>query len=56
MRRWRDGLDEYWKGIIWQTIAQDRQTWKQHAEAFPIHGTLWLYNDDDGGGDYGDEL
>ena len=28
---WRDELDDYWKGTIWQ---QDRQTWKQHAEAF----------------------
>ena len=30
-RRRRDELDDYWKGTIWQ---QDRQTWKQHAEAF----------------------
>ena len=28
-RRWRDELDDYWKGI-----AQDRQMWKQHEEAF----------------------
>ena len=33
-RRWRDELDEYWKGTIWQRIAQDRQIWKRHAEAF----------------------
>ena len=33
-RRWRDELDNYWKGTIWQRIAQDRQMWKQHAEAF----------------------
>ena len=33
-RRWRDELDDYWKGTIWQRIAQDRQMWKQHAEAF----------------------
>ena len=32
-RRWRDEPDDYWKGTIWQRIAQDRQTWKQHAEA-----------------------
>ena len=32
-RRWRDELDDYWKGTIWQRIVQDRQTWKQHAEA-----------------------
>ena len=29
-----DELDNYWKGIIWQRILQDRQMWKQHAEAF----------------------
>ena len=28
-RRWSDELDDYWK-----RIAQDRQMWKQHAEAF----------------------
>ena len=33
-RRWRDELDDYWKGTIWQRIAQDMQMWKQHAEAF----------------------
>ena len=33
-RRWRDKLDDYWKGTIWQRIAQDRQIWKQHAETF----------------------
>ena len=32
-RRWRDEID-YWKGSIWQRIAQDRQTSKQHAESF----------------------
>ena len=32
-RRWRDELDDYWKGTIWQRIVQDRQMWKQHAEA-----------------------
>ena len=40
-RRWRDELDEYWKGTIWQRIAIDRQMWKQHAEAFvSLHDTL----------------
>ena len=34
MRHWRDELDDYWKGAIWQRIAQDGQMWKQHAEAF----------------------
>ena len=34
-RRWRDELDDYWKGTIWQRIArEDRQMWTQHAEAF----------------------
>ncbi|KAK2184814.1 hypothetical protein NP493_252g05078 [Ridgeia piscesae] len=33
-RRWRDELDDYWKSTIWQRIAQDRQMWMQHAEAF----------------------
>ena len=33
-RHWRDELDDYWKGTIWQRIGQDRQMWKQHAEAF----------------------
>ena len=33
-RRWRDELDNYWNGTIWQRIAQDRQMWKQQAEAF----------------------
>ena len=33
-RRLRDELDDYWKGTIWPKIAQDRQMWKQHAEAF----------------------
>ena len=34
VRRWSDELDDYWKGTIWQRIAQDKQMWKQHAEAF----------------------
>ena len=33
-RRWREELDDYWKGTIWQRIAQHRQMWKQHAEVF----------------------
>ena len=31
---WRDELDYYCKGNIWQRIAQHRQMWKQHVEAF----------------------
>ena len=26
--------DNYWKGAMWLRIAQDRQMWKQHVEAF----------------------
>ena len=33
-RRWRDELDDYWKGTIWHRTAQDGQMWKQDAEAF----------------------
>ena len=33
-RHWRVKLDDYWKGTIWQRIVQDRQMWKQQAEAF----------------------
>ena len=33
-KQWRDELDDYWKSTIWQRIAQGRQTWRQHAEAF----------------------
>ena len=33
-RRWRDELDDYWKGTIWQRIAQVKLMTKEHAEAF----------------------
>ena len=33
-KRRRDELDDYWKGTIWQKIAQDRHILKLHAEAF----------------------
>ena len=33
-RRWRDETDDYWKGTIWQNIAQDGQMWNQRAETF----------------------
>ena len=32
--RWRDDLDKYWSDTIWQRTAQDRLTWRRHAEAF----------------------
>ena len=31
---WRDNLYKYWSNTIWQRIAQDRLTLRQHAEAF----------------------
>ena len=31
---WRDDLDKYWRDMIWQKTAQDRLTWRRHAEAF----------------------
>ena len=33
-RRWRDDLDKYRSDTIWQTTAQDRITWRRHADAF----------------------
>ena len=33
-RQWRVELGDNWKSTMWQRIAQDRQMWKQHAEAF----------------------
>ena len=27
-------LDKYWSNTIWQRTAQDRVTWRRHAEAF----------------------
>ena len=32
-KRWRDALDKYWSDTIWQRTAQDRLTWRRHAEA-----------------------
>ena len=36
VRQWIDEVpvDDYWKDTIWQMLAQERQMWKQHAEAF----------------------
>ena len=45
-RRRRDELDDYWKGIIWQRIAQDRQRWKQHAEVFAQPRDIMAAHDD----------
>lgn len=33
-KRWRDDLDDFWRSAIWRREAQDRLTWKKHAEAF----------------------
>ena len=32
--RWREELDDYWKGTIWQRIAQVMQMRKLHAHTF----------------------
>ena len=40
-------MDDYWKGTIWQRIAQDTQMWKQHAEAFAQQRDTILHNGDD---------
>ena len=46
-KRWRDELDEYWKGAIWQRIAEDRQMWKQHTETFAQQRAHLLHKDGD---------
>ena len=33
-KQWRDDMDKYWSDMIWQSTAQDRLTWRRHAEAF----------------------
>ena len=33
-KQWRGDLDKYWSDTIWQRTAQDRLTWRRHAEAF----------------------
>ena len=33
-KRWRDNLGKYWSDTSWQRTAQDRLTWRKHAEAF----------------------
>ena len=35
-KRWRDDLDRYWSDMIWQSTAQDRLTWRRHAEAYQV--------------------
>ena len=33
-KTYRDELDEYWKGTIWQRrVHEDREEWKRDAEA-----------------------
>ena len=46
-KRWRDDLDKYWRDTIWQRTAQDRLTWRRHAEAFAQPRDPTLPNDDD---------
>ena len=31
-KRWRADLDKYWRDTIWYRTAQDRLTWRWHAE------------------------
>ena len=49
--RWRrEELDDYWKDTILQRIAQDRQMWEQHVEAFTQPWGQYrhtMINDDD---------
>lgn len=33
-KRWRDELDQFWKGTTWMREAQDMSNWREHAEAF----------------------
>ena len=54
-RHWGDELDDYWKGTIWQRIAQDRQIWKQHAEAFARPRDTTDDDDDDNDDDDDDD-
>ena len=46
-RRWRDELDDYWKGTIWQRIAQDRQLSSSMLRHSPNHRALLLHTDCD---------
>ena len=50
-KRWRDDLDKYWSDTIWQRTAQDRVTWRRHAEAIrPTtghNGCPMMMNDDE---------
>ena len=34
MKRWRDEIDSHWRSVTWRRDAQDRCSWKNHAEAF----------------------
>ena len=40
-KRWIDDLDKFWSDTIWKRTAQNRLTWRRHAEAFaqPRHTT-----------------
>ena len=33
-KRWRDELQQYWSSTSWYSKTNDRQQWRQHAEAF----------------------
>ena len=50
---WKDDLDKYWSDTIWERSAQDRLTWRRHAEAFPKpRDTTAPDDDDDNDDDY----
>ncbi|XP_072015009.1 uncharacterized protein [Amphiura filiformis] len=40
-KRWRDELQNYWGEVNWYQQAQNRGTWRHHAEAFILQ---WIDN------------
>ena len=45
-RCWRDQLDYYWKGTIWQRIRKIGRCGSNMLRLSPNHGALWLHKDD----------
>ena len=45
--RWTSRVDKHWRDTIWQRTAQDRLTWRRHAESFAYNDVIRLSNDDD---------
>ena len=48
-------LDDYWKGIVLQRIAQFRQMWTKMLRPSPNPQTLRLHDDDDDDDDNDDD-